>query len=176
MKTFKNPEELLKWMSTNINYGWMDSNYKEYHEFEEVWWENYSLLLPDEVYKHKIGTCFDQSIFEYHVFQKYFPHLNPSLYFVAQFKDGEEATSHMFLSYKENRKLKWFENSWMDFRGIHGDFETLKDLIYKVCHNLQEQNNDAKNFWVKSVNAEDFTTKLSGKEFYEAVGYPHNRK
>ena len=58
LPNFKSPENLLIWLSNNIEYAWMDKDYKKYDDFGMEWWDNYRLLLPDEVVKYGVGTCF----------------------------------------------------------------------------------------------------------------------
>jgi len=171
---FKDPKELFNWISDNLKYGWMDKNYKKYNTFGKTWWKHYSLLLPEEVYKYKIGTCFEQTIFANYIFNRDFPKLETKMIFIAQMENKKEANTHTFLLYKYKDKTGWwwFENAFHQFKGIRGPFSTTGNAIDSVKKAMKTIRKSDK-FWVTEMNSKLFQKKLTGKEFYSIVKYPY---
>jgi len=177
--SFKNPKQLFNWMGKNIDYGWMDKNHKRYNEFGNTWWDNYSLMLPEEVYKYKLGTCYEQTIFEYYVFNRDFSNLESKMIFIAQYgKKNMNADTHTFLIYRnkdDKSKWYWFENSWSNIRGIRGPYNSEQELI-KDYKNISKKlfKDRGHMFWYTVMKPERFLyKKLTSEEFYKAVDYPY---
>ena len=110
-KNIKTPEDLLKWMKSNIKY----SNYTK-------------LKSPEEVYSSKSGSCHDQSLFVKYVFNRL--HIkNGSLFMIEVPKHGGAGgETHSLTYFKKNKKLYWFESAWGVNQGIYGPYNSLAEL------------------------------------------------
>jgi len=159
------PEELLEWMDC-IEYGWMDKDYKEKNDFGNEFWDDYSMLLPHEVLEHKVGVCWDQTVFENHIFDNQFdfPH---HMIFVQQFK----VSTHAFLVYEKDDGWYWFEHSFDDNKGIHGPFESVQDIVVEVFDTMEEFKGGSKGFDWTVMDPEEFKKKLTCKEFMDLCDY-----
>jgi hypothetical protein len=70
LDNIKTPEQLLEWMSKNISYGFIDKNKKIYkHPTFDSFSDKYILQSPYDLYKSKVGVCWDQTLFEKFIFQ-----------------------------------------------------------------------------------------------------------
>lgn len=151
--TFKTPEELSRWMRSNIHYA------------------NFShLKSSNEVLTSKSGSCHDQVVFEYNELKKIGK--KPKILFFIAYKEGSNqgGMTHSLVYYNENNKIKWFENSWSGLEGIHtyDSLSELKDDIKKYYSNMP----DAKNFpelEFKSVRISDFKTGMSLGNFVSGI-------
>lgn len=150
---FKTPEELSRWMRSNIHYA------------------NFShLKSSNEVLTSKSGSCHDQVVFEYNELKKMGK--KPKILFFIAYKEGSNqgGMTHSLVYYNENNKIKWFENSWSGLEGIHtyDSLSELKDDIKKYYSNMP----DAKNFpelEFKSVRISDFKTGMSLGNFVSGI-------
>lgn len=109
---FKSPEDLLRWMKSNIRY------------------KNFTKLMsPEEVYEQKKGSCHDQVMFElYHLRRM---RLKPSAYFLIEYNEegsGRDNVTHSFVYYEKNHHIYWFENAWGGQEGIH-KFNSKQDML-----------------------------------------------
>lgn len=150
---FKTPEDLSKWMKSNIHY----SNFTK-------------LKSPDGVVDSKSGSCHDQVVFEYNALKAMGK--KPKILFFIAYKEGSDqgGMTHSLVYYNEGNKIKWFENSWSGNEGIH-TYDSLSDLkadIKKMYSNMP----DAKNFpelEFKSASISDFDTGMSLGEFVSGI-------
>lgn len=150
---FKTPEELSRWMRSNIHYA------------------NFShLKSSNEVLTSKSGSCHDQVVFEYNELKKMGK--KPKILFFIAYKEGSNqgGMTHSLVYYNENNKIKWFENSWSGLEGIHtyDSLSELKDDIKKYYSNMS----DAKNFpelEFKSIRISDFKTGMSLGNFVSGI-------
>lgn len=129
----KNPKSLLKYMSDNINYGveYKGKIYKG-NELDSVFDlygdDKIRVLQPDELYKNEIGTCYDQTIFEYVCFNKL--GYTCDMYYIFQFPNY----SHSYVVFMKDNKFFHFENAFFNYRGIHGPYSNpnqIRDDVYK---------------------------------------------
>ena len=67
-KNIKTPDELLKFMDTNISYGYLGNDgiiYKpDTPNFNDYWYDKYILSTTEDILKTGVGNCFDQTEFE----------------------------------------------------------------------------------------------------------------
>ena len=107
----KSPEDLLKWMKSNVKY----SNYT-------------NLMSAEEVYEQKKGSCHDQSNFVFYVFNKL--HLKKGRIFIIEYneKNGQGGETHSFTYYMKKGKYYWFESAWGSKIGIHGPYDSMTDM------------------------------------------------
>lgn len=130
-KDINTPEELLKYMSENINYGYLGKDGRVYHyddeNFNEKWHSEYVLQNKDSILKTRYGTCWDQVEFERYWFNKNNYEIK-TIYEMVNVDYKNDYPTHSFLIYKENDTWNWFENSDFNNRGIH-TFNSYKELI-----------------------------------------------
>ncbi|MBQ8132008.1 MAG: hypothetical protein IJ193_05920 [Bacilli bacterium] len=137
MNEIKTPEELLHFMSNNINYGYLGKNGRVYHyddvDFNSDWFEQYILESPEELFKNLYGNCWDQVEFERDWFLKN-GYTIETIYEMVQLDYDNEYPTHSFLIYKDrDGDWCWFENSDFNNRGIHkfSSYEELLNYQYK---------------------------------------------
>ncbi len=133
----KTPEELWRYMNTNLTYGWVGKdNGKLYSPKYEGWGvgeqpNDYYLQTPEELLTTKHGICWDQTELERLWFSKNNFEFKT---FIAMF-DGHDISqrnpAHTFLAYKNKDKWNWFENTLGDNDGIH-EFDNLSELEENV--------------------------------------------
>ena len=153
LPTFKSPEELSKWMKSNIHY----SNFTK-------------LKSSDGVVESKSGSCHDQVVFEYNALKNMGK--KPKILFFIAYKEGSNqgGMTHSLVYYSEGSKVKWFENSWSGMEGIH-TYDSLSDLkadIKRLYSNMP----DAKSFpelEFKSASISDFDTGINLGEFVSGI-------
>ena len=63
MNKIKNPQELLDFMSNNINYGYLGKDGRVYNytdpDFEQEWFKEYILETNEQVLENLSGNCWD---------------------------------------------------------------------------------------------------------------------
>ena len=153
LPTFKTPEELSKWMKSNVHY----ANFTK-------------LKSSDGVAESKSGSCHDQVVFEYNALKNMGK--KPKILFFIAYREGSNqgGMTHSLVYYSEGNKVKWFENSWSGMEGIH-TYDSLSDLkadIKRIYSNMP----DAKNFpelEFKSASISDFDTGMNLGEFVSGI-------
>lgn len=140
MNDIKTPEELLTFMSQNINYGYLGKNGKIYHyadfDFNTKWYEQYILENSEELLNNKYGNCFDQVEFEREWFLKNGYKIE-TIYEMVKLEYNNEYPTHAFLVYKDDNYWCWFENADYNNRGIHR-FTTYEELLSYQYHKYLE--------------------------------------
>ena len=131
MDDIKTPEELLNFMSKNIDYGYLGKNNRVYHyndsDFDSEWYEQYILENSEELVNNSYGNCFDQVEFERDWFLKNGYEIK-TIYEMVKLDYNNVYPTHSFLAYKDNDCWFWFENADFDNRGIH-KFNTFDELL-----------------------------------------------
>lgn len=119
------PEKLLEFMN-GIEYDDDDKHWKLRDPYKD---------------NHKYGNCHDQSLLE-KVWFNHFGYECGQIFFI-EYREGEDkgGRTHTLTWFKDNDKYYWFENAWHDNRGIHGPFESLKELKDFVHSKWEETNN-----------------------------------
>lgn len=153
LPTFKTPEDLSKWMKSNVHY----ANFTK-------------LKSSDGVAESKSGSCHDQVVFEYNALKNMGK--KPKILFFIAYKEGSNqgGMTHSLVYYNEGNKIKWFENSWSGMEGIH-TYDSLSDLkadIKRIYSNMP----DAKSFpelEFKSASISDFDTGMNLGEFVSGI-------
>lgn len=109
------PESLSKSMS--------DVKYKDFDR----------LMSPEEVAKARKGSCHDQVMYEYDQLKKMGK--NPEATFVIEHdRNYNGGSTHSFVTYKEDGKIKWLENAWGDHKGIK-EFNSFNELKKYIKNN-----------------------------------------
>ena len=107
---FKDPEELYRWMKSNIHY----SNF-------------FRLKDPMKLLIDKKGSCHDQTVFELFFLRKMDINAH-AMFYVESNARGQGGVTHSFAYYKKDDKYYWFENAWGDKSGIH-EYNSLKEIM-----------------------------------------------
>ena len=127
----KSPEELLQYMEENIEYGYVDKEGNKYYNSDnDLFVKKCYVQTGKEVLKSKIGTCWDQVELERLWFKnnKY----DYKTFFIKFDLDYiNDYPTHTFLIYKKENKWFWFENAFIDNRGIY-EFDSLDNAINTV--------------------------------------------
>ena len=132
MEKVNTPQELLKFMSGNIKYGYLgkDGTIHRYGDldFDDKWYEEYVLESYDELKKNLYGNCWDQVEFERKWFQNNGYEIK-TIYEMVLVDYKNPYPTHSYLIFKDkNNKWSWFENADFNNRGIH-TFNSIKELI-----------------------------------------------
>ena len=131
MNDIKTPEELLSFMSSKINYGYLGKNGKVYHyddsDFNTDWYDQYILESEDDILKNLYGTCWDQVELERNWFLKNGYEIK-TIYEMVKLDYDNVYPTHSFLAYRDTDYWYWFENSDFNNRGIH-KFNTFDELL-----------------------------------------------
>lgn len=133
----RTPDKLLNYMKENISYGFMTKDGSIEKENYVNFGRKYKLQTPEEVYKNKVGVCWDQVEFQKLIFDKYI-RLPVDTYFV-DISDGKKTThTHTFLVYSNgDGYFNYFENSYEKLRGIH-KFKNIYLTVNYVLENLKK--------------------------------------
>ena len=136
MNTIRTPEELLNFMSYNINYGYLGKNGRVYHyddpDFNDDWFDEYVLENSNDLANNLYGNCWDQVEFERDWFLKNGYEVL-TVYEMVNLDYDNDYPSHSFLIYKDNDEWCWFENADFNNRGIHryNSYDELLSDQYK---------------------------------------------
>lgn len=128
-KTVKTPEELMRWMSSHLEY---DDRITEDDDGK-----GYRLLSPDSLISEGRGVCWDFTELERVWFRKNYPG-KFKIFYVAG--SGEDAhPCHTFLVRYTPTSAVWFEFSWVTHRGEHiyrDEPAALSDIVrkFKLSH------------------------------------------
>jgi len=126
-----NPQELLDFMSSNINYGYLGKNGKVYRfgdkDFDKDWENQYILQNEQELLENLCGNCFDQVEFERKWFLKHNYEIK-TFFEIVKLNYKNVYPTHSFLIFKKDDKWCWFENSDTDNRGIK-EFNSIDELL-----------------------------------------------
>ena len=134
-KYVESVNDLLQYMQKEIKYGFVDKDFKKYTDFEGIsFYKKYYLQSPEQLFKHKIGVCWDQVEFIRYVFDK--KNIPNDVCFII--KDDLVGTTHTFVIYQIDNKLYYFENAFEKYRGIYGPFENIDNIIEKVSNQMDE--------------------------------------
>ena len=172
MNNIKTPEELLKFMSENIRYGYLGKNGKVYQQededFDSSWYDQYVLENKDDILKNLCGNCFDQVELERYWFLEN-GYTIKTIYEMVKLDYDNKYPTHSFLVYNDNNSWYWFENADSNNRGIHR-FNTFEELISfqykKYVENLKQLNitdNEIENIILTEFNKPN--EHISAKEY-----------
>lgn len=131
MKAFERigtPQELLDFMASNIEYGFIGKNDQKRHLGEDGDMDQeYFLQTPQELIESGVGVCWDTTELERSWFiKKGYKYKTIFLRF-----KNESLPTHTFLAYEKDNRWIWFEHSFGMHRGIH-EYESFEDLIVDV--------------------------------------------
>lgn len=139
LAAIKSPEDLaafykkLKYRVLN-----KDTN-RPYFNTKSETFENWHLLSPEQIKKHKIGICYDTAAMTDKVLKAL--GVEHSNYFAHSDKaDGwENDPTHAFNVYKDkNGDWRWLEGSWGPYKGNNWKERRRKDLVKKIVKALAD--------------------------------------
>jgi len=139
------PLGLQNWMQNNIQYGYLGKDNIIRQEINGLeFYNNYVLQSPEELLKNKYGICWDQVELQRLVFD-YLKIDNYVIYMIQNLPPNYP--THSYSVIKQNNQFYWFENSWLQFQGIHGPFDSLKIIINLVHQNAVKIDNKIEKDW-----------------------------
>jgi hypothetical protein len=95
--------------------------------------EDYLVKTPRQVLSTKLGICYDIVELERLLFNQ--SGYKTRTYFIYN-EPIESHPTHTFLIFEERGKLFWFESSWYQQRGIHGPFDSYKNVLLFVVKKI----------------------------------------
>jgi len=157
------PQKLLSYMNKNINYGYLKKDgHIEENNYNDFYY-NYKLQSPEELYKNKVGVCWDQVELERYVFENKI-HLSCKTYYIIC--NNKESTTHTFLVYVYQDDLYYFENSFEKYRGIY-KFKDINSIIKFIIKNMKNAEKNKKYNEFKVYGYEKPEYGIGAKEFME---------
>lgn len=146
----KDPKELSSWMKKNISY----TGYT-------------TLKSPEQTVKRGKGSCHDQVLLELEELQSM--GYNPKATFFLEYtpESSQSGTTHSFVTYEQNGKTYWFENSWGGQEGLHefNNFDEVKKQIAKL--HKEGKTGDSSRF--PNLEFSDFGDHKPGESLQELV-------
>ena len=126
------PEELLNFMSKNINNGYLGKSGRVYHledeDFNNKWFDDYILEGKDDILETLYGNYWDQVELERTWFTDNKYEIK-TIYEMVKLEYENNYPTHSFLVFKdEDGNWNWFENSDLENRGIH-KFDSFENLL-----------------------------------------------
>jgi len=114
------------------------------------------VLLPDELFRYRIGTCYDQALYTYVKLKKIFPKTEVSLFFILNFFPNLKEQQHrshtgVIIKHPSRNTYHWVEHAWGDQKGIH-TAENLKELHQTIKRLHRRSQQDYLINWNPSVN------------------------
>jgi len=180
MDNIKTPEELLNFMSNNINYGYLGRNGRVYHyddcDFNDEWYTEYLLETNDDILKNLYGNCWDQVEFERDWFIKHNYKIK-TIYEMVDLDYDNIYPTHSFLIYQDNNDWCWFEHADFNNRGIH-KFNNLEELLiyqYKKYLEFLKSFNIKENE-IKKIKMMEFNKPKDNISASEYLNYVMNSK
>ena len=119
----KTPEDILEFMNSNIEYGWLDINNEEHIKNMKNFRKLYRTSSIEETLEHKIGTCIEQVYLMHYLLDS----INiPNKMFCTRIYENEnfndlDADEHMhcFILYYLNNKVYQIEHPNWERIGIY---------------------------------------------------------
>lgn len=126
----KTPEELMKYMDDNIQYGWIDQfGNKHINELKGLR-ENYRIISLEDMIKEGVGTCIEQANMIKTALEnmgyetKVFCHRSSE----SELITADDVHMHCLVYFKNNNKWYHFEHSNQSNRGIH-EYDSLEEGV-----------------------------------------------
>lgn len=132
------PKILSSFMAENIVYGYVDKKGKRHdYDFNNMY-KDYIVQTPEQLFKSRMGVCWDQTAFEAYIFENYIK-LPFSLFYIEQ--KNKMSSTHTFLVFKRAGKYYYFENSYENIRGIN-EVKDEVEAINLVVECMRRDNPD----------------------------------
>lgn len=165
------PYELSSYMHFNIAYKWMDQSGTFHEELDSKMYTEFSLMSLQEVVDNHCGICVDQVELERDWFEKH--NYQYEVLNIQIFREND-APGHTFLIYFENDEWHWFENAWMDNKGIHS-YPTREQLIEDIKGKFIVQNSILERE-LESLKIETFPKYPSHSSYEQMDNYEIQKK
>lgn len=136
-ENIKTPEDLLRYMEDNIEYGFVsDKNYTiKDANFNERMLDKWALSLKDELLYKKYGTCFDQVELERYWFKNH-GYKCKTFFIWFELEYANPYKTHTYLVYEKDDKYFYFENADTENKGIV-KFDSYEEAIeYQMKRHL----------------------------------------
>lgn len=115
---FKNPQDISKWMQSNIRY----SNFTK-------------LKSSQEVLDTKCGDCHSQCNLLIKLLRQLDIHGNKLFFIEYNDNESSNAMTHTLVWYRDDsKKVYWIENAWGGMKGVHGPYNSLSDLKQEIIN------------------------------------------
>lgn len=120
------PEDILEALA-GIEYAYLNKSGKRVSQIrEDDFYDQYVLQSPSQVWLNKFGVCWDVVELSRLLF------LSTGLEFVPISLRLCPGDGHTFIIFKRNKKFYIFEYSFGNYRGIHGSFNSIPQVIDTV--------------------------------------------
>lgn len=165
----KTSEELLQWIVENIEFGYIGAGNKRYSGILEIpkrIKNGYTLLLPDEVYLHRIGTCWEKALFAKRVFEQ---ELNIPCECAAIHRMPH--IIHTYLVFQREDKWFHFESSFHEYFGVWGGYDDLAVIPAILYEKLEAANPIGLGYTWKIIDTSNLYKKYTVAEFLSVCGY-----
>lgn len=135
INNISSPEDILEFMKQNIRYGWLDINNQEHIGNMKNFRRLYRTASIDEILKHGIGTCIEQT----YLMKRLLDKINiPAKLFCTRIYEGEEFNNqdaeehmHCFVLYYLNDKVYQIEHPNWEKIGIY-EYADEKSAIESI--------------------------------------------
>lgn len=132
-------KELFKRMRS-ITYGWWDeARHKpvtqgdQYFDDEVYFFQHCRILQPREVWRHLIGTCWDQTLLELDELPRCTGvDLIKTFWWCYITPERNPDRTHMGVYFRVSQCWFYFEHSWYTKRGIYGPWATIQDCRKRI--------------------------------------------
>lgn len=126
----KSYSQLMDYMDTNIEYGWIDKFGEKHLNNLKNFREIYRISSIDEIIQMGLGTCIEQAKLIKYFFDKI--GLENKLYCYRKFETeknyDKQVKMHCFVLFFDKDNWYRFEHAIPDIRGIH-KYDSLEDAI-----------------------------------------------
>lgn len=159
-----------------IQYGYFTKNNRKITErsnetYKDIafFWDNCRILQPKETWKHKIGSCWEQSIIAYMELSKL------GYWVKCVYVEPSNSNSHMTVFFKDDGKWFRFEHAWTPYKGVHGPYKTIKSGTFEMIDHMKKDDPKAKNFYTTFVNMNKLIGEynLTAKDLLKIVKSPY---
>ena len=156
----KTPKELLEFMDSNINYGYLGKNNKIYYfgdiNFDKDWYNEYIFESKDDILRNGIGNCFDQIELERCWFLENDYEIK-TVFVMVNLDYENNYPIHVFLCFKNKDNNGW--NYFKNNRGIH-PFTSFNEIIK---YQLSKYKDFLKTFNIKEDELDKIVIKVFSK-------------
>ena len=184
LEKIKTPEELLDFMSNNINYGYLGKNGRVYHyddsDFNLDWHEQYILESKDDILENLYGNCWDQVELERDWFTKHkYNFKTIFIWFLFDYENSYSTHTTLIYQDKQTNDYCLFEHADFENKGIH-HFKTYQDAIKweydKHIEYNKKQGNPINEEILKHIHIYEYEHPKYGSTFMDFIDNIFNAK
>lgn len=132
IEQIKTSRDVYKFMTENIEYGWLDYNGEKHIRTMKDFRRMYRTLSIDQILDVKLGTCIDQVYLMHYLLDKI--NVKNKMFCCRIFEPDdygefeEEEHMHCFILYFENGKVYHMENPNFERKGIY-EYDSEENAI-----------------------------------------------